>query len=161
MRGENGVLAVGEPTRDNHATTRKFVKDEIAAAVSSTKRTVINWLEEIESLGGTNEYGEIDRGTYVFGPGRYDVYMSSDTNSWLGIATFENNSVTQIIVDGDTDAVRVFVCNDADFYGQQVMDFYTRSNMGEHFLLDIEELTSGTTTQLYIHVKRIELNPVS
>ena len=25
IRGENGVLAVGEPTRDNHATTRKYV----------------------------------------------------------------------------------------------------------------------------------------
>ncbi|ANA86945.1 hypothetical protein PBI_SOUPS_7 [Gordonia phage Soups] len=51
LRGTGGVLTVGAPTADNHASTRKYVDDKVAGLVSSAPAT-LDTLDELAAALG-------------------------------------------------------------------------------------------------------------
>lgn len=173
-RGVGGVVEVGEPKADNHAATKKYVDTQLAA-VARHPRVYIDWVKDIESQFWIEDDGEVyeeNRGTYIFGDGRYDVYVGFDTDATKGVATFEpfcfltnpdfdtdDFNLNQITVTGDTNAVSVYVDrNCSDFTYCPVMSFNrTTDAMPEHFLLDIEEYKREGCVQLLIHVRHIVL----
>lgn len=167
-RTAGGAIVTGEPKADNHATTKKYVDTKVTAvANAATNRTYINWKEEIESQYWYDDVnGEDKRGTYTFTAGRYDVYLGGDSDTNLGVGTFDlqglvyasPDDLAGVIVAGDTNAVSVSVCDRLDFYGKYIMELWTDGSTGEHFLLDIDVLENGSNLPtLYIHVKHIVL----
>lgn len=176
MRDENFTFTVGEPTQDAHPATKKYVDTQLAAVARATPRQYIDWVKDIESQFWIEDDGEVyehNRGTYIFGEGRYDVYVGFDTDDTKGVATFEpfcifnpdfdtdDFNLNQITVTGDTNAVSVYVDrNCSDFTYCPVMSFNrTTDAMPEHFLLDIEEYKREGRVQLLIHVRHIAPEP--
>lgn len=163
IRDAKGNANFGTPTADGHAATKKYVDTQLSAvANAATKRTYIAWKTEIEGkywFDAENLVGY--RGTYAFGSGRYDVHLTSDSDSMRAVGTFAPDEVSGVKVTGDTDAVGVSVCDDeVDFYGKYIMYFWTDGGMGEHFLLDIDILDDADNPPwVHIHVTHIVFHP--